>query len=163
MNLVGKIFVFLIMMMSVCFAMLAVGVYMAQTNWRERVLLSSDEINTKPEHRGKDLGLKWQLENEKKRYAELESIKDDLEKRYKTEFAAKQQRIQALETEKTVLAGQHQDALKKHGELLVVHEGKLAEVQAAQEKLNALRAEVETLKKKSCWPAPRSTSSFSKS
>lgn len=146
MNLVGKIFVFLIMMMSVCFAMLAVGVYMAQTNWRDRVLLTKEDIQNKPEHRGKELGLKWQLEFEKKRYAELEGIKDDLEKRYKTEFAAKQQRIQALETEKTVLAAQHQEALKKHGELLVVHEGELAKVQAAQEKLNALRAEVETLK-----------------
>jgi len=145
MNLVGKIFVFLIMVMSICFSMLAVGVYMAQTNWREKVLLTKED-QAKPGNAGKELGLKYQLENAKKQTAELGSEKDDLEKQYKTHLATKQQRIIVLESEKTVLAAQHQEALKKNGELLVIQEGKLAEVQAAQEKLNSLRKQVEDLK-----------------
>lgn len=145
MNLVGKIFVFLIMLMSVCFSMLAVGVYMAQTNWRERVLLTKEE-QAKPGNASKPIGLKWQLEDAKKKTTELEAKKDDLEKQYKTQLATKQQRIIVLESEKTVLAAQHQEAIKSRGELLVIHEGKLAEVQAAQEKLNALRKQVEELK-----------------
>ncbi|MCE9556479.1 MAG: hypothetical protein K8T91_24280, partial [Planctomycetes bacterium] len=65
---------------------------------------------------------------------------------YKTQLAIKQQRVIALESEKTVLAAQHQEALKSRSDLLVIHEGKLVEVQAAQEKLNALRKQVEELK-----------------
>ena len=145
MNLVGKIFVFLIMLMSVCFSMLAVGVYMTQTNWRERVLLTKEE-QAKPGNASKPIGLKWQLADAIKKGDELKAQKEEVEKQYKTQLALKQQRVIALEGEKTVLAAQHQEALKSRSDLLVIHEGKLVEVQAAQEKLNALRKQVEELK-----------------
>ncbi|MCE9556970.1 MAG: hypothetical protein K8T91_26790, partial [Planctomycetes bacterium] len=124
MNLVGKIFVFLIMLMSVCFSMLAVSVYMTQTNWRELVMLSKDD-QAKPGNASKPIGLKHQLKEAQNRSLELVKQKEEIEKQYKTQLAIKQQRVIALESEKTVLAAQHQEALKSRSDLLVIHEGKL--------------------------------------
>ena len=70
MNLVGKIFVFLIFCMSVVFMSFAVMIYATHKNWRDEVLREN------PGGPGGKIGWKKQLEDE---IAALEQKKEDLE------------------------------------------------------------------------------------
>ena len=77
MNLVGKIFTLLIMLMSIVFASFAVMVYATHRNWRDMVLNEDPNRTFANGHTG--LGYKKLLEDAGKTIADLSSVRDDLE------------------------------------------------------------------------------------
>jgi len=94
MNLVGKIFVVVIFVLSLVFMSLAMAVYATHRNWREVVELPADKVGA-----GKALGLKYQLEQCKRDNEELKNQKDKLAKEYAAELELKQQALTKLENE----------------------------------------------------------------
>ena len=101
MNLVGKIFVVLIFVMSVVFMSFAMAVYTVQRNWREVVVLPPDSpLLGQP---GKELGLKYQLAEIKTRNEDLRNQRERAEKDRDTEKVSKIQALTKLETERDEL------------------------------------------------------------
>ncbi len=94
MNLVGKIFVVVIFVLSLVFMSLTMAVYATHRNWRDVVLLPQEKVGA-----GKELGLKFQLEKLKSDNANLKDQKDKLEKDTTAELAAKKQALVKLENE----------------------------------------------------------------
>jgi hypothetical protein len=92
MNLVGKIFVVLIFVMSLVFMSFAMAVYATHRNWREVVL-------NKQVSADKDLGLQYQLEEQKALNKTLKDEKEKLQQQYDAEKAAKTQAVAKLENE----------------------------------------------------------------
>jgi len=88
MNLVGKIFVVLIFVMSLVFMSFAVAVYATHRNWREVVLLPKDQVVP-----GKEIGLKFQLDEAK---VKNEGFKNELEKVTRERDAEKAARTDAV-------------------------------------------------------------------
>lgn len=70
MNLVGKIFIVVILVLCLVFMALSMAVYTAQRNWREVVMLQKDQLTP-----GKELGLKWRLEDAKAQNEDLNNQK----------------------------------------------------------------------------------------
>jgi hypothetical protein len=93
MNLVGKIFVVLIFVMSLVFMALAMAVYASQRNWRDEVMRETADGPNKPE------GLRRQLERANHDNGELKSAKESLEKQYSSEKANLVQQLSKLQTE----------------------------------------------------------------
>jgi hypothetical protein len=94
MNLVGKIFIVVILVLCLVFMALAMSVYTAQRNWRDVVMLPQGESGM-----GKPLGLKYQLDTMKSENENLKTEKDKLQKEYAAEKTAKQQSLSRLQTE----------------------------------------------------------------
>ena len=86
MNLVGKIFVVVIFVMSLVFMTLALMVYAMHKNWREEVM----NPNT---------GLVQKLRTERDRNRELTDQKDKLQKQYDAELDAQRQAVAKLDNE----------------------------------------------------------------
>jgi hypothetical protein len=101
MNLVGKIFVVFIFVMSLVFMSLALMVYSSQKNWRDVVMLTAEQKTP-----DKEEGLKWQLEKAKAENTTLKNEKDTLTKEYATEKAAQQQQLAKLQTELDIVTKQ---------------------------------------------------------
>lgn len=101
MNLVGKIFVVLIFVMSVVFMSFAMAVYTVQQNWREVVVLPPDSpLLGQP---GKELGLNYQLADAKALNEDLRNQRDQAEKDRDTEKVSKVQALTKLVTERDEL------------------------------------------------------------
>lgn len=140
MNLVGKIFVFLIFSMSVVFMSFAVMIYATHTNWKDEVL------RTERGSRGEKIGWKKRLEAEKHKNIQLQSQKRDLESKIATEQAAKRQEIAKLESQYSDL-NQHYDNLKtQYSENVKELSVKIKEVQSQQNILENLREENESMR-----------------
>jgi hypothetical protein len=92
MNLVGKIFVVSILIMSVLFMAFAMAVYATHKNWYEFVM-NEQASPAKP------LGLKKQLETERAKNQELTEQSDKLKQQYDAEKATKMQAVAKLENE----------------------------------------------------------------
>lgn len=140
MNLVGKIFTVLIFVMSLVFMTFAVAVYATHVNWRDVVLLQTPKA-------GEKLGLKYQLDDAKKRQQELEDKLTKSEQALAAEQATKRASLAKLETENADLR-RTLDALEKEQAKLV--EDTRASVKAMQDTQNtlaALRDEIGTLRK----------------
>ena len=88
MNLVGKIFVVLIFVMSLVFMAFAMAVYATHRNWREEVTRPQDRSGA-----GKELGLQSQLADAK---AREQNLKDQLETASKQLAFEKNAKLQAL-------------------------------------------------------------------
>jgi len=88
MNLVGKIFVVLIFVMSLVFMSFAVAVYATHRNWREVVLLPREQVVP-----GKEIGLKFQLDEAK---VKNDGFKNELDKVTRERDAEKNARIDAV-------------------------------------------------------------------
>jgi hypothetical protein len=140
MNLVGKIFTVLILLMSVVFASFALAVYATQTNWR----LVAD--NEKPPEIEKK-GLAQRLEKAKKDIDELQAQKKKLEEQSKADKDRQDNAMAALRTENDVLrtgrARAEQDVVRLEKEAREA----VAAMKAAHETLFNLRAEAEQLRK----------------
>jgi hypothetical protein len=132
MNLVGKIFVFLILVMSLCFAMLAVGVYMTQTNWRDAVVRAD--------------GWENELKKAREDTEKLKKEKLEQENQFKTQIAAKQQALIKSETENVNLAANYEDAKKKYALEVGNHEKALAELNTSQKRLGELQIQIAGVK-----------------
>ncbi|MCE5266971.1 MAG: hypothetical protein LLG00_03710 [Planctomycetaceae bacterium] len=93
MNLVGKIFVVLIFVFSLVFMSLAMAVYATHKNWREDVTRAPDKVGG-----GKELGLKYQLDNAKKENQRLKDEREAVIKQLESERIAKAQALAKLRT-----------------------------------------------------------------
>jgi predicted nucleic acid-binding Zn-ribbon protein len=133
MNLVGKIFVVLIFVMSLVFMSFVVAVYATHTNWKEKV--------TAPE-----TGLKAQLDAAQQRNQELKDQLTKLESQIAAETTAKREALAKLETENDELRRERDRLEKELADLQKDQREAVAAMQATQNSLANLRQEVETLR-----------------
>jgi chromosome segregation ATPase len=141
MNLVGKIFVVLILVMSLVFMGFAVAVYATHKNWKETVDRPENEAGP-----GKPLGLKYQLLNLQAKNTELAGQVAALKKESETVDTERRQRIANLESTLQGVRDEHdryqnENALLKQGERQAV----LA-TQQAQQMLDKSLAAIEGLR-----------------
>jgi cell division protein FtsB len=139
MNLVGKIFIVLIFIMSLVFMSFVVAVYATHTNWRD-IVMNSEARPDKP------LGLKPQLEQQKARNQELSDQLDKLKQQVESEKAAKRQQLAKLETENDELKKQRDQQEKELAKLVQAERDAVAAMDATQKTAAALRTEVDGLR-----------------
>lgn len=133
MNLVGKIFVVLIFVMSLVFMSFVVAVYATHTNWKQKVM--------EPE-----TGLKAQLDTAQQRNTELKDQVTKLESQLAAETTAKREALAKLETENDELRRERERLEKELADLQKDQREAIAAMQATQNSLANLRQEVETLR-----------------
>lgn len=139
MNLVGKIFIVLIFIMSLVFMSFVVAVYATHTNWRD-IVMNTTVTAEKP------LGLKPQLDQAKARNQELSDQLDKLKQEAIAEKAARQQQLGKLESENEQLKQQRDQQLKDLAKLEQQVREAVAAMEATQKTAAALRTEVEGLR-----------------
>lgn len=139
MNLVGKIFIVLIFIMSLVFMSFVVAVYATHTNWRD-IVTNTQATPDKP------LGLKPQLDQAKARNQELSDQLDKLKQDTTAEKAARRQQLAKLETENEELKRQRDQQLKDQAKLEQQVREAVAAMEATQKTAAALRTEVEGLR-----------------
>jgi hypothetical protein len=137
MNLVGKIFVVLILLMSVVFMAFAMAVYATGRNWRE-VVVNQEATADKP------LGLTYQLKKEQDANKELKDQSDKLKQEINAEKAAKTQAVAKLENELTVARAALKALEAKQAELEKVARDNVAAMSVTQTNATGYRKEVET-------------------
>jgi hypothetical protein len=137
MNLVGKIFTVLILVMSVFFAAMAVSVYAVHKNWKKAVT----NPNPLP---GEQLGLKEQLDQQKTRREELEDQKLNLEEELAEQESARIDAVKRLENEKTRLADELNRFKTEHNALVKAEREAVAAMKGIQETLAKLRGDLDT-------------------
>jgi phosphoglycolate phosphatase-like HAD superfamily hydrolase len=144
MNLVGKIFVVLIFVMSLVFMSFAVAVYATHRNWREVVLLPREQVVP-----GKEIGLKFQLDEAK---VKNDGFKNELEKVTRDRDAEKNARIDAvakLENELKVRTKERNDRdrdlaalVQSERNAVAAMNATQAEIAIAEKERSKLRTEV---------------------
>ncbi len=135
MTLLGKIFTMLIFIMSIGWMMLAVCVYMTETNWRE--LVEATEAKD-----GRPLGLKEQLRQQREIVKTREDELEELKKELQRERAARAYAISVLEESRQAEADLRQMAEATQAELLLANREAAAAMQATQARLDALKTEI---------------------
>jgi chemotaxis protein histidine kinase CheA len=135
MNLVGKIFIVLILVMALLWMGFSVAVYATHRNWKE--VVENPEATA-----GKPLGLKLQVDRQKERNEELKAQVTKLTNELAAEKAAKRQSLQKLETEKADLERQRDQREARLTALVKSETDALAELKATQAKEAALRLEI---------------------
>lgn len=141
MNLVGKIFTVLILVMSLVFMSFAVAVYATHKNWKE-VVLNPEATHNKPK------GLKYQLEDAQQENQQLRDLRDELDDKLAREKADKRQALAKLESENEELRRLRDQHVEELSKLRESQRESVAAMQATQETLAALRTEVDTLREK---------------
>ncbi len=136
MNLVGKIFIVLILVMSLCLMMAAVAVYSEHKDWKE-VVENPEATPAKP------LGLKHQVERQKERNEELKAQVTKLTNELAAEKAARRQGITKLESERIDLQGAVDQLQTQLTNAVQAQTDALAEMKRTQEKEAALRRDIE--------------------
>jgi phosphoglycolate phosphatase-like HAD superfamily hydrolase len=144
MNLVGKIFVVLIFVMSLVFMSFVVAVYATHRNWREVVLLPREQVVP-----GKEIGLKFQLDEAK---VKNDGFKNELEKVTRERDAEKTARIDAvakLENELKVRTKERNDRdrdlaalVQSERNAVAAMNATQAEIAIAEKERSKLRTEV---------------------
>jgi len=133
MDLVGKIFVVLIFVMSLVFMSFVVAVYGTHTNWKEKV--------TAP-----DTGLDAQLKTAQQQSQELKDQLTKLEGELAKETTAKREALAKLETENDELRRERDRLEKELADLQKDQREAVAAMQATQNSLASLRQEVDALR-----------------
>ena len=141
MNLVGKIFTVLLLVMSLVFMSFAVAVYATHKNWR-KVVDNPKELATR-EH---PLGLKQQLADEEVRNEELKELRDELKTELKTQEAAKREALTKLENEKALLHAANLLLREKDAKLVIERRKSVALTEAAESRLLAYTGQLDTLR-----------------
>jgi len=129
MNLIGKIFVVLIFVMSLVFMAFAVAVYGTHQNWKKAAA---------------DLDVK-----RKSAVAELQKAQDEktaLETEIEKERTAIRQALAKLETERNELQVQRDELVKQRDALMIKDKEAVAALDSAQQNLGKLTTEVEGLR-----------------
>jgi len=130
MNLVGKIFVILILIMSIMFMSFAVVIYATHTNWKERAAkLDAD------------------YKEAQKKVQQITTEKNDLETNLKEEISRRQGAINNLATKVEELEKQNKEFKDELTKLNENKEQTIAVVKLSHESQANLRAEVEGLRK----------------
>ena len=140
MNLVGKIFIVLTLVMSLVFMSFAVAVYATHKNWYELVLNPRDKAT--PE---KPVGLQFQLADVKKTNTDLTEEKARLEKTLSDEKNLHRQALAKLENENEQLKAQRDLDQKKLDDLTKQAREAVAAMEASQLSQQNLRKENEVL------------------
>lgn len=133
MNLVGKIFIVLILLMSLTFMGFAISVYATHQNWQE--------IVNNPQ-----TGLKAKLAAMTLERNQKEAQIKELEERRKAELAARQDKLTAAETERNELRREHDALVNEHADLVQRERAAVAAMETTQQTLAAMRTEVEKLR-----------------
>jgi septal ring factor EnvC (AmiA/AmiB activator) len=109
MNIIGKIFVFAVFVMSLVFMSFAIALFSTHTNWREEITRPADQVQA-----GKPLGYKLQLDEAKKERETLtaeiakltaevaasEAARDQIVAKIQTALGEKDKELQALRKDK---------------------------------------------------------------
>ncbi|NUQ62903.1 MAG: hypothetical protein HUU20_10460 [Pirellulales bacterium] len=133
MNLVGKIFVVLIFVMSLVFMSFVVAVYATHTNWKEKV--------TAPE-----TGLDAKLKAANTQNQDLKDQLTKMEGQLAAETTSKREALAKLETENDELSRERDRLEKELANLQKDQRDAVAAMQATQNSLKSLRDEVEGLR-----------------
>jgi chromosome segregation ATPase len=133
MNLVGKIFIVLILLMSLTFMGFAVAVYSTHQNWSELVNHPSTGYKAK-------LAAMTLERNQK------EAQIKELDERRKAELAARQDKLTAAETERNELRREHDALVNEHATLVQQARASVATMETTQQTLAAMRTEVDGLR-----------------
>lgn len=141
MNLVGKIFVVLIFVMSLVFMGLAMAVYATHRNWREVVILTPEAARG-----GQEVGLKYQLSEEKKSNEELRSRIETIQEDVATEREAKTQSLTKLQAERNELLKERRDLEAGYAALEKEKREAVAATNATQKNATSFRAERDDLR-----------------
>lgn len=124
MNLLGRIFVVLILVMSLLFLGFSVAVYATHKNWKAVALRPREEA--KP---GQPAGLKYQLEDERAKVKALQDQLAKLQQAVQTEDQARRAQLAKLETSRAELKKEYDQQVL---ELAGLKEGERRAVEAAQ-------------------------------
>jgi chromosome segregation ATPase len=141
MNLVGKIFVVLILVMSLVFMAFAMMVYSTHKSWQEAVSLPREQATG-----GKQPGLKFQLADERAKTTALQEELERLKQTLESERQTFRQRLAAAEGARARAA---EDLTRLEGEydkIKLESDKRLASLTVAQQNETALRTEVEGLR-----------------
>jgi cell division protein FtsB len=143
MNLVGKLLVLLIFVMSLVFMGFAVSLYSTHKNWEQ-------EVNREPKP-GVKPGLKFLLADAKSRGEKLQAEKDALVEKINRLEAERRQVLAKLETERNQLEGEKKsladaesDLRKQLGEQTQLAESAMKGLAERQEQVNSLRTDITT-------------------
>ena len=131
MNILGKIFVFAVFVMSLVFMSFAVALFSTHTNWREEITRTADQIQP-----GKPLGWKLQLEEAKK---ERESLTAEIARLTSEVSASEVARDQVIAKIQTAL----EEKDKELQELRKDKDAREDEREKAQSELSLARTELE--------------------
>ncbi|HEX4146890.1 MAG TPA: hypothetical protein VHY91_25560 [Pirellulales bacterium] len=142
MNLVGKIFLFATLVMSIAFMMMAVAVYGTHRNWRAAI--ERTQAETPP---GEQVGLKIQLEKLRTEKRALQAEREKLKGQLAEEQLAARDRLAKLETVRQELETKRAALQKERDELLAKDQQAVATLDSTHENLKKLTAEVEVLRK----------------
>jgi hypothetical protein len=140
MDLIGKIFIVVILIMSIVFMSLSLMVYATHRNWRD--LVENTEASA-----AKPLGLRQQLRTQKDTNAQLQQEMENLQRTLQLERAARQQALAVLETRSN---RQEVELTAKTEELATLrrqHDQAVTTMELAQTNLAALKEEVDGLRK----------------
>ena len=129
MNLLGKIFVVLVFIMSLVFMSFAVAVYGTHKNWKEEAAKQKQAVQTAVTQRD-----------------EVEAEKLRLEEQIQKEEIARREAIGKLETERDELAKQRDELAAERDNLAAKDKAAVAALDSAQQNLAKLTAEVGTLR-----------------
>lgn len=135
MNLLGKIFVTLILVMSTVFLGFSIVVYATHTNWRDEVSRTEAEAAAT----GKPLGLRYQLEAEQKKAGNLQVNIDKLQSALTQEQNVRRENVARLDQERVTLTRERDQLLLQEAQL---RQGEREAVAAASEKQKALDAKL---------------------
>ncbi len=140
MNLVGKILVVAIFVMSMVWMAFAMAVYSTQKNWKDVVERPRDQATAslKP-------GLKYQLEDAQKESTELKEQLAAMQKRIEEVKAAELQQRAKLETAKAEQIAQREALQTQVTQLETKSRDQIAAVTAAQDNLTRLSEQVAKL------------------
>ncbi len=139
MNLVGKIFVFLVFVMSLVFASFSVIVYSSHTNWRDEVLRKEAVGN-------KALGYKYQLEYEQDQNKELQRQLSETQDKVVQLLSERRQVVAKLEAEKERLLDSQAETKSTYLALLDTHNNKLAEVENTTKEIRRVQEVIASLR-----------------
>lgn len=141
MNLIGKIFVFAVFVMSLVFMSFAVAIYSSHTNWER-------EVNRKPEEvKGAEQpGLKYQLEQAENERKKLKQEIDVLVRKVAESEAARDQVVAKLQTALTEKDGELGELRKSKDEREKLQQEAIAKLDAAEAELKKTVDEVATLR-----------------
>jgi len=129
MNLLGKIFVVLVFVMSLVFMSFAVAVYGTHKNWKDEAAKQQNLVQIAQTKYNEELAKKEQLETE-----------------IAKEAVAKREALAKLETERDELATQRDELATQRDALAAKDKAAVAALDSALQNLEKLTAEVETLR-----------------
>jgi hypothetical protein len=140
MNLVGKIFIALIMIMTLVFLGMTLVVFSTHKNWRE-VAESKDTGQD-----GKPKGLIPRLDFEKAAYANLQAKYADLEKRLDAESGKLKQRLSQAESDLALVTGERNQLQNQQAQLVQQNREMATQLDTAQKELAARLGESDRLR-----------------